>query len=97
MGITDWSLAGGLLAGRIADWSSTQSVLRHGGREIVLPNALAHSKVGLGAFEAGAAGLEMFSQYQLTKHGHRRLARAVASVNIGLSFAVDAHNYREVK
>jgi hypothetical protein len=98
MGVTGWSLAGALLAGRALDWASTQECLRRSYcKEAELPSTLAHSKVGLGAFEVGAASLEILSEYQLTRRGHRKLARAMASVNVGLSLTVDAHNYRAAK
>lgn len=100
-GAVDWSLAGGLIAGRALDFTSTseclRNTLRDGCHEKELPNFLVHSKVGFAAFEVGAASLEVFSQYELTRHGHKRLARAMGAANIGLSLGVDAHNYKAAK
>ena len=78
---TSWidnSLFGGLIATHAADWASTEQCLRTSQEqekagfvglchEGLLPTALVESKVGLGAYEATTAGLEVYSQYVLTK------------------------------
>jgi hypothetical protein len=89
----DWSLAGGIVAGRALDWSSTRQMLRRGYQEEILPSGLAHSKVGLGVFEAGAASIQILSAWELSRHGHRALARTIGAVSLGLSLTVDEHNY----
>jgi hypothetical protein len=93
-GATDYALASGILAGRALDWASTQRAINRGGHEELLPGGLAKSKVGLGAFEAGMAVLEIYSAYELSRHGHRKLARTISALDITLSFAVDAHNLK---
>ena len=82
----DGSLYSGVIATHAGDWASTEQCLRNSQRqekagfaglcqEALLPTALVDSKAGLGAYEAATAGLEIYSQYVLTKHRHRRLAR----------------------
>ena len=104
----EYSLYSGLIATHAADWASTEQCLRttqeqekagfvglcHEG---VLPNALAESKVGLGAYEAATAGLEVYSQYLLTKHHHGRIARIAQLANIGSTAYVVAHNYHTIQ
>jgi hypothetical protein len=93
MTVVDWSLAGGVLAGRALDWASTRQMLRNGYHEEILPSGLAHSKVGLGVFEMAAAGASVLMQRYETRHGHRRIARTVAMFNTSVSLGVDAHNF----
>jgi hypothetical protein len=94
MTATDWALVGGLAIGRGLDWATTQECLRRPYcQEKELPNGLAHSKAGLAAFEVGAVSLEVFSQSELIKHGHRKAARAMALFDVSVSLGVDAHNY----
>ena len=70
---TDYSLYSAVLATHAADWATTEQCLRTSqeqekagfvGRchEGLLPTALAESKVGLGAYEATTAGLEIYLQ-----------------------------------
>jgi hypothetical protein len=101
------SLYGGLFATHAADWASTEQCLRTSqeqkkagfvGRchEGLLPTALVESKVGLGAYEATTAGLEVYSQYVLTKHHHGRIARIAQLANIAGTAYVAAHNYHTI-
>jgi hypothetical protein len=95
--VTDWSLAGGLIAGRALDWASTEECLRRTYcHEAELPSTLVHSMVALRAFEAGAAGVSILLQRYETQHDHRKLARAVAVAVFDLSMvgAVQVHNYQ---
>jgi hypothetical protein len=107
-GWIDYSLYSGLIATHAADWASTEQCLRTSQEqekagfvglchEGFLPNALAESKVGLGAYEAATAGLEIYSQYLLTKHHHRSFARIAQLVNIGSTAYVVAHNYHTIR
>ena len=104
----EYSLYSGLIATHAADWASTEQCLRTSQEqkkagfvglchEGVLPNALAASKVGLGAYEAATAGLEVYSQYLLTKHHHGRIARLAQLANIGSTAYVVAHNYHTIQ
>jgi hypothetical protein len=101
---TDYSLYSGVIATHAADWATTEQCLRISQeqentgfvgrcREELLPTALVESKVGLGAYEAATAGLEIYSQYLLTKHHHGRIARIAQLINIGGTAYVVAHNY----
>ena len=105
---TEYSLYSGVFATHAADWASTQQCLRTSREqekaglvgvchEGLLPNALAESKVGLGAYEAATAGLEVYSQYLLTKHHHRSLARIAQLINIGATSYVVEHNYQTIR
>ena len=94
---TDYALAGGVAASHLLDWASTEECIRRPYaqcHEAQLPNALVHNKVGFAAYETTTAAAETFGQYELTRLGHRKLARFVQSLNITVSFAVVAHNYR---
>ena len=94
MTATDWSLAGTLAIGRALDWSTTRECLRRSWcEEKELPTGLAKSKLGLAAFEFGALSLELCSQHELIRHGHRKAARAVAMFDASVSLGVDGHNY----
>jgi hypothetical protein len=104
----EYSLYSGVIATHAADWASTQQCLRTSQEqeraglvgichEGLLPTALAESKVGLGAYEAVTAGLEMYSQYVLTKHHHARIARIAQLANIGGTAFVVAHNYHTIQ
>jgi hypothetical protein len=103
----DYSLDSGVLATHAADWATTEQCLRTSkeqeeagfvGRchEGLLPTGLAESKVGLGAYEAATAGLEIYSQYLLTKHHHGRIARFAQLANIGSTVYVVVHNYHTI-
>jgi len=103
----DYSLYAGVIATHAADWATTEQCLRTSreqeaagfvGRchEGLLPTALVESKVGLGAYEATTAGLEIYSQYLLTKHHHGRIARLAQLANIGGTAYVVAHNYHTI-
>jgi hypothetical protein len=105
---TDYSLYSGVIATHAADWATTEQCLRTSQEQVkaglvglchegLLPTALAESKVGLGAYEATTAGLEIYSQYLLTKHHHGRIARIAQLANIGATAYVVAHNYHTIQ
>lgn len=104
----DYSLYGGVIATHAADWATTEQCLRTSQEqekagfvglchEALLPTALVESKGGLGAYEAITAGLEIYSQYLLTKHHHGRIARVAQLANIGGTAYVVAHNYNAIQ
>jgi hypothetical protein len=104
----EYSLYSGLIATHAADWVTTEQCLRTSQEqekagfvglchEGLLPTALAESKVGLGAYEATTAGLEIYSQYLLTKHHHGRIARIAQLANVGGTAYVVAHNYHTIR
>jgi hypothetical protein len=91
----DGSLAGSVVVARAFDWTSIEECLRRPWcHEAELPTALVKSKVGFAAFEAGTSGLSILSQYEMTRRGHRRLARLGPGVDVGsIGYAV-MHNYK---
>jgi hypothetical protein len=97
LGLIDWSLAGSVLVSRALDWTSTEECLRrpyqqcHEGE---LPNALVHSKTGFAAFEFTTSALSVFCEYEMTKHGHRRLARIGQAIDSGVVAHTVERNYR---
>jgi hypothetical protein len=92
---TDWALSVGVFATHAADYLSTEQGVREPSRfrEANLPQALVHSHVGLAAYEFASAGLEVWGAYELTKMGHRRMARVVQAVNIGYTAKTVTRNY----
>jgi hypothetical protein len=101
------SLYVGLIGTHAADWASTEQCLRTSQEQVkagfvglchegLLPTTLVESKVGLGAYEATTAGLEIYSQYVLTKHHHGRIARIAQLANIAGTGYVVVHNYLTV-
>jgi hypothetical protein len=91
---TDWVLAAGVYATHVGDYLSTESCV-HGTRcrEEILPQALVHRGGAFAAYEFGTASLEVLGQYEMTKLGHPRLARAIQSLNITFTTRTVANNY----
>ena len=100
-GKIDWALAASEFGVRAGDWASTEQGLRTVGPkqrwvEKELPGAIVDSKGGFAAFSFGMAGLEVLGQYELTKHGHRRLARRLSIIGITATGLTAANNYRTI-
>jgi hypothetical protein len=94
-GAVDWSLAGSVVIARALDWTSTEECLRRPWcREAQLPTVLVKNKVGFAAFETVASGFSILAQYEMTRHGHKRLARLGQSINLGAIGYSVLHNYR---
>jgi hypothetical protein len=104
----DYSLFASVVATHATDWASTEQCSRTNQeqekaglvglcREAFLPTALVKSKVGLGAYEVATAGLEIYSQYLLTKHHHGRVARIAQMANIAATAYVVVHNYHTIQ
>jgi hypothetical protein len=95
-GVVDWSLAGSVVATHLIDFTSTETCISTKVcREVILPNSLVHSKPAFMAYELGTASLEVFAQWELTRHGHRRIARIAQAVNISLTARTVEHNYQQ--
>jgi hypothetical protein len=95
-GVTDWTLAGSIAASRALDWTSTEECGRRPYvecHEANLPNALVHDKVGFALYETACTAGLVFAQYELTKLGHRRLARIGQAVDFALTAHTVVHNY----
>jgi hypothetical protein len=96
-GLKDWSLAGSLVAVRGLDWASTEECLRrpweqcHEGE---LPTALVKNKVGFAGYEAGISALSILAQYELTRHGHRKVAWLGQGIDVGFVAHTVTDNYR---
>ncbi len=95
----DYSLYSGVVATHAADWASSEQCLRVSQEqeqagfvglchEGLLPTALVENKVGLAAYETTMAGLEIYSQYLLTKHHHKRTAGIVQFANANRHYRV---------
>jgi hypothetical protein len=94
---TDYALAAGVFVARAGDWASTEECLRRPYaqcHEVELPNALVHSKAGFAAFSFGVSAASFVFQYELTKHGHRTIARVFTAAHIGMASATVIHNYQ---
>jgi hypothetical protein len=92
----DWTLAGSIAATRFLDFSSTEECLRRPYiqcHEANLPNALVHNKVGFALYETACTAGLVFAQYELTKLGHKRLARIGQAVNLSYMGKIVGHNY----
>lgn len=91
----DWAAASAVYATHTADYLSTEQGVREPQRfkEANLPQALVRSHAGLAAYEFGMASLEVYAQYELSRHGHRTLARIAQSMNVSFTAGVVAHNY----
>jgi hypothetical protein len=94
-GTVDWTLAGSVVVARALDWTSTEECLRRPWcHEVELPTVLVKNKVGFAAFEAGVSAFSILAQYEMTRHGHRRLERLGQSIDVGsIGYSV-LHNYR---
>jgi hypothetical protein len=93
-GTVDWTLAGSVVLGRALDWTSTEECLRRPWcREVELPTELVKNKVGFAVFEAAVSGFSILAQYEMTRHGHRRLARLGQSLDVGSIWYSVLHNY----
>jgi hypothetical protein len=92
----DWTLAGSIATARFLDWTSTEECGRrpYGQcHEANLPNALVHNKVGFALYETACTAGLVLAQYELTKLGHRRLARIGQAVDFALTAHTVVHNY----
>lgn len=94
-GVTDYGIAAGLLASHVADYTSTEACIHSSTcHEAILPNRLVHDRPAFLAYELGTAGVETFAAYELSKRGHRRLARIVQAVNVAGTALTVTHNYQ---
>jgi hypothetical protein len=96
-GVMDYSLVATIVSERVLDFTSTEECIRRPAaqcHEVELPTALVRNKAAFAAFEAGTASLSLFEQYELTKHGHRKLAWAIQGANAAFMGFVVSHNYK---
>jgi hypothetical protein len=92
---TDWALSAGIFATRAADYLSTMQGVREPARfrEASLPQVLVHNHIGFASYEFASASLEVLGAYELSKMGHKRIARVVLAVNVGYIAKCAANNY----
>ncbi len=80
---------------RTLDYFSTRRALAGGAREVVLPQWVVDNRGTFIAFEGLATASEIGGSVWLIRHGHRRMARAVNSVSVGLGVRAVVNNYTE--
>lgn len=90
----DLGLSVGVFATHAGDYLSTEQFLHNGrAKEVVLPRLLVHRDGLLAGYEFTTATVEVFSAYELAKHGHPKLARTMQAINIGFTARTVADNY----
>ena len=80
---------------RTLDYFSTRHALAGGAREVVLPQWVVNNRGTFIAFEGLATASEVGGSIWLIRHGHRRMARAVNAMSIGLGTQAVVNNYTE--
>jgi len=93
--LLDFTLYGAIGGYRAFDYLSTKSALAGGAREAVLPQWVVNDDKAFVAFEGLATSVEVGSSIWLIRRGHRRMARAMNLVSIGLGTKTVLHNYSE--
>ena len=76
-GLIDWSLAASVGRSRALDSTGTEEPLRRPWQqrhEGGLPTALVKNQAGCSTLQAGIRALSIPAQYEMTRHGHRRLS-----------------------
>ena len=90
--MADYVRFGGIAAYRALDWQTTNTAIRIGCHERILPQSIANSPGRLAAFETGAAVGQMAGSAFLIHHGHRKLAQAIDWVSIGAGMLTVSSN-----
>jgi hypothetical protein len=92
----DWTVAADVVAVNVLDFTSTERGLAHPDRfrETVLPQSLVHNEAAFIAYKAGITSLEILGQWELSRHGHRKLARIAQAAVIGFTLRTDISNYQ---
>lgn len=93
--LLDDALYAGIASYRTLDYLSTRRALAGGAHEVMLPQWVVNNRGTFIAFEGLATITEVGGSVWLIRHGHRRMARAVNSVSLGLGFETVVHNYRQ--
>ena len=60
----------------------------------ILSTALVQNKVGFAGFEAVVSALSILAQYEMTRHGHRKLAWLGQAIDVGFIGYTVVHNFR---
>ena len=80
---------------RTLDYLSTRRALAGGAHEVILPQWVVENRGTFIAFEGLATASEIGGSVWLIRHGHRRIARAMNVMSIGLGTQAVVNNYRE--
>jgi hypothetical protein len=93
--LLDLGLYASVAGYRTLDYLSTRRALAGGAREKVLPQWVVDNPGTFIAFEGLATASEVGGSVWLIRHGHRRIARTMNLVSIGLGTQTVVNNYRE--
>jgi hypothetical protein len=93
--LLDDALYASIAGYRTLDYLSTRRALAGGAHEVVLPQWVVANRGTFIAFEGLATAGEVSGSVWLIRHGHRRMARAVNMMSIGLGVKTVVHNYTE--
>ena len=93
--LLDFGLYASVASYRTLDYLSTRRALAGGAREKVLPQWVVDNPGTFIAFEGLATASEVGGSVWLIHHGHRRIARTMNLVSIGLGTQTVVNNYRE--
>jgi hypothetical protein len=93
--LLDGALYASIASYRTLDYLSTRRALAGGAREVVLPQFVVENRGTFIAFEGLATASEISGSVWLIRHGHRRMARAVNVMSIGLGVQAVVNNYTE--
>jgi hypothetical protein len=93
--LLDFGLYASIAGYRTLDYLSTSRALAGGAREKVLPQWVVDNRGTFIAFEGLATASEVGGSVWLIRHGHRRIARTMNLVSIGLGTQTVVNNYTE--
>jgi hypothetical protein len=93
--LLDDALYASLAGYRTLDYLSTRRALAGGAREVILPQWVVNNRGTFIAFEGLATASEIGGSMWLIRHGHRRMARTMNAVSIGLGVQAVVNNYTE--
>jgi hypothetical protein len=93
--LLDDALYASLAGYRTLDYLSTRRALAGGAHEVILPQWVVNNRGTFIAFEGLATASEIGGSMWLIRHGHRRMARTMNAVSIGLGVQAVVNNYTE--
>jgi hypothetical protein len=93
--LLDGVLYASIASYRTLDYFSTRRALAGGAHEVILPQWVVANRGTFIAFEGLATASEVSGSIWLIRHGHRRMARTMNAVSIGLGTEAVVNNYTE--
>lgn len=93
--LLDMALYATIAGYRTMDYFSTRHAIAGGAREMILPQWVVENRGAFIAFEGLATAGEVSSSVWLIRHRHRRVARMMNAVSIGLGVQAVVNNYTE--